>query len=182
MRQKGLVLLFAFFLAAECGTAWAQLNSNPWLNANDEEDVAKVYAKRQRRQRGNALQNYQAEESVTIDRTHAYIQDTETEPKNTSLLEKVTSSFSGQSAEEKPLIANTQENRQKLAAQKKAAAAVAQNEAKDEGSLFSLPDFGGQADKLTQSVRQPLAKAKGMFNQFKRTTAGSLRAIGKQFK
>ncbi len=180
MRQTRLILWLALFLAADCTTAWAQLNSNPWLNANDKEDVAEVYAKRARRRRGNTPQNYQTEESVTIDRTHAYIQDTEEAPQDESLLDKIKSSISSEPQEEKPLIANTQENRQKLAAQKQAAEAAQAAQKND--NMFALPDINRQTKQLKRNITRPLIKAQAMFNKFKRTTANSLRAIGKQFK
>ena len=76
MAQKILIVLTALAaLVLNIAQAnSAQLSTNPWLDANDDEAVAEVYRKEQRRQNLRSL-NYQAEGTATIDRTHAYIQD-----------------------------------------------------------------------------------------------------------
>lgn len=76
MAQKILIVLTALAaLVLNIAQAnSAQLSTNPWLEANDDEAVAEVYRKEQRRQNLRSL-NYQAEGTATIDRTHAYIQD-----------------------------------------------------------------------------------------------------------
>ena len=76
MAQKILIVLTALAaLVLNIAQAnSAQLSTNPWLEANDDEAVAEVYRKEQRRQNLRSL-NYHAEGTATIDRTHAYIQD-----------------------------------------------------------------------------------------------------------
>lgn len=180
MQLRKLVLLTSLYLAANIVPAAAQLNSNPWLQANDEKDIAAVYAKKQRRLQRGKVVSYQGDESVTIDRTHAYIQEEAADTGDESLLDKVKGTLSGKKEPEKPLIANTKENRQKLAAQKQAAAEAAKD-ASGEADL-SVLNIAEQTAQLKSAVNRPLNKAKNMFDKFKRTAAGSLRSIGKQFK
>ncbi len=185
MRLNNLVLLSIICFAVNISPVSAQLNSNPWVQANDEEAVAAVYAKKQRRIPYGKVVTYQQDNNVTIDRTHAYIQDDPAEAPAESLLDKVKNSLSGKPQEtETPLIPNTKENRQKVAAQKQAAAA-AKAEQDESDSGFSVPDtlnIAKQTAELKRTVSRPVNKAKNMFNKFKRSAAGSLRAIGKQFK
>ena len=69
MAQKILIVLTALAaLVLNIAQAnSAQLSTNPWLEANDDEAVAEVYRKEQRRQNLRSL-NYQAEGTATIDR------------------------------------------------------------------------------------------------------------------
>lgn len=158
--------------------AEAQLNSNPWLEANDEEDLEAVYNKKRRREMRGAVVNYEGESSVTIDRTHAYIQE-EDNDSDKSLLDKVKDKLSGKKEEEKPLLANTKENRQKVAIQKQL---QEQKEGESDEGALSVLDISKQTQQLQRSINKPLNKAKNMFNKFKRNTQNSLRAIGKKLR
>lgn len=104
MAQKILIVLTALAaLVLNIAQAnSAQLSTNPWLEANDDEAVAEVYRKEQRRKNLRSL-NYQAEGTATIDRTHAYIQDAgengATE-EDEGLLDKVKDAFGGDDGDE----------------------------------------------------------------------------------
>lgn len=157
--------------------AYAELSSNPWLTANESEDVQQVYNKRARRGKaGKSIEQYTAEESTVIDRTHAYIQDKDlpSEDENASFLDKMKNIVSPKPQSEGKLIANTAENRRKLAEQKRAQEEKKQE--KDDGGL--LPSFGG----LTNSFKLPNVNANKMIQKFEKASGINLKSIGKQFK
>lgn len=158
--------------------AYAQLSTNPWLQANEAEDVEKVYQKRNRRGITGGEQHYQAEAATVIDRTHAYIQDDAltAEETDTSLLGKVKNIVSGSPKKETPLIANTADNRRKLAEQKQQAAQK-QAEKKDTGIL---PSIG--LGSLTNNLKLPNINATGMIKKFEKASGINLKAIGKSLK
>ncbi len=157
--------------------AYAQLSANPWLTANDAEDVAKVYERRQRRGKTGTEQHYEADETTVIDRTHAYIQDDElpADESDDSLLGKVKNLVSGKPKKETPLIANTAENRRKLAEQKQ----QAQKQAEKEESGV-LPSFG--IGNLTNNLKLPNINATGTIKKFEKASGINLKAIGKSLK
>ena len=175
MAQKILIVLTA--LAAPVLTISqaysAQLSTNPWLEANDDEAVAEVYRKEQRRQNLRSL-NYQAEGTATIDRTHAYIQDAgengATE-EDEGLLDKVKDAFGGDDGDEsgagQALVPNTAANRRALAQQRQAA------QVQQEDSGFAVPtfDFSGQINRLQRSLQLPkLPSMTGMIQKFERAS------------
>lgn len=158
--------------------AYAQLSSNPWLTANDNEDIAQVYEKRRRRGKTGTEQHYEAEAATVIDRTHAYIQDEDmpAEESDTSLLGKMKNLVSGKPKKETPLVANTADNRRKLAAQKQQ---QAQKQTQKEDSGF-LPSFG--AGSLTNNLKLPNINAAGMIKKFEKASGINLKAIGNSLK
>lgn len=154
----------------------AQLSANPWAEANDDEAIEEVYNRRQRRGY-TAPTEYQREESVVIDRTHAYIQEDEVE-EDKSFVEKVKDAFSGKKEEEKPLITNTADNRKALAKKKaREQAQKAEENEDDSGSL--LPSFG--MGKLG-GFKMPSFNATSLIKKFERASGVDLKSIGKQFK
>lgn len=158
--------------------AYAELSTNPWQTANDEEAVQQVYQKRIRRgKQGAATEQYVAEESTVIDRTHAYIQDEDlpAEEEDTGFLGKVKNIVSPKPQNEGKLIANTAENRRKIAEQKRAQ--EAQKQEKEDNSGI-LPSLGG----LTNSFKLPNVNAVGMIQKFEKASGINLKSIGKQFK
>ena len=158
--------------------AYAQLSTNPWLTANDAEDVAQVYQKRNRRGKTGGEQQYQAEAATVIDRTHAYIQDDALPAEETdeSLLGKVKNIVSGKPKKETPLIANTADNRRKLAEQKQQQTQQ-QAEKADTGLL---PSFG--IGSLTNNLKLPNINAAGMIKKFEKASGINLEAIGSSLK
>ena len=129
----------------------AQLSANPWVEANDDEVVAEIYRKEQRRHGMDSL-NYQAEEETTIDRTYAYIQNADDDDDDAGVMEKIKNMFGGdadEGGEEKALVPNTAANRRAMARQK-------QN-TQQESSDFEVPilDFKGQTDWLQHSLTLP---------------------------
>lgn len=175
--MKKFLLTLLLVIMAE--TALAELSSNPWAVANEQEDVKKVYERRNRRGKTNqAPARYQTEQTTEIDRTHAYIQDEEElgQDEDKGFLDKVKSSFSSKPKQEKPLIMNTAENRKKLAQQKKQ-----QQEAKKEEESNSLvPSFGMEG--LTKSMKMPNVNAGGMIQKLKKASRIDFKSIAKQFK
>ncbi len=182
MAQKILIVLIALAaLVLNIAQAnSAQLSTNPWLEANDDEAVAEVYRKEQRRQNLRSL-DYQAEGTATIDRTHAYIQDTEEDDEG--LLDKVKNAFGGDDGDEsgagQALVPNTAANRRALAQQKQAA------QAQEESSALSVPtfDFSGQVNHLQRSLRLPkLPSMTGMIQKFERASGVNFKGMGKYLK
>lgn len=177
MRKK--IIFLTIFLSLSTN-AYAQLSSNPWANANNQEDVAKVYEKRQRRGKSNAAeQYYQAEESTVIDRTHAYIQneDLTDENKDTSLLGKVKGLVSSKPKKETPLIANTADNRRKLAEKKRQQ--QEQTEEKQESNSL-MPSFG--SGLLKNNFKLPSFNANGMIRKFEKASGINFKSIGRSLK
>lgn len=182
MAQKILIVLIALAaLVLNIAQAnSAQLSTNPWLEANDDEAVAEVYRKEQRRQNLRSL-DYQAEGTATIDRTHAYIQDTEEDDEG--LLDKVKDVFGGDDGDEsgagQALVPNTAANRRALAQQRQAA------QAQQEDSGFAVPtfDFSGQINRLQRSLQLPkLPSMTGMIQKFERASGVDFKKMGKYLK
>lgn len=187
MAQKILIVLTALAaLVLNIAQAnSAQLSTNPWLEANDDEAVAEVYRKEQRRQNLRSL-NYHAEGTATIDRTHAYIQDAgengATE-EDEGLLDKVKDAFGGDDGEEsgagRALVPNTAANRRALAQQRQAA------RVQQEDSGFAVPtfDFSGQINRLQRSLQLPkLPSMTGMIQKFERASGVDFKKMGKYLK
>ena len=167
MAQKILIVLTALAaLVLNIAQAnSAQLSTNPWLEANDDEAVAEVYRKEQRRQNLRSL-NYQAEGTATIDRTHAYIQD---------------AGENGATEEDEwqALVPNTAANRRALAQQRQAA------QVQQEDSGFAVPtfDFSGQINRLQRSLQLPkLPSMTGMIQKFERASGIDFKKMGKYLK
>ncbi len=177
--MRKIILLVVLVL--QCLPAYAELSTNPWLDANEEEDVQKVYERRSRRGKGDAaLEQYQAEQSTVIDRTHAYIQEDSAllqEEEESGFFGKVKSMVSSKPKQDDKLILNTAENRRKLAAQKQQAAAKKQAEEQDSGIL---PSFG--LGGLTNSFKLPNINAAGMIRKFEKASGINLKALGNQLK
>ena len=164
MAQKILIVLTALAaLVLNIAQAnSAQLSTNPWLEANDDEAVAEVYRKEQRRQNLRSL-NYQAEGTATIDRTHAYIQD-------------AGENGATEEDEGQALVPNTAANRQALAQQRQAA------QVQQEDSGFAVPtfDFSGQINRLQRSLQLPkLPSMTGMIQKFERASGVDFKKMGK---
>lgn len=167
MAQKILIVLTALAaLVLNIAQAnSAQLSTNPWLEANDDEAVAEVYRKEQRRQNLRSL-NYQAEGTATIDRTHAYIQD-------------AGENGATEEDEGQALVPNTAANRQALAQQRQAA------QVQQEDSGFAVPtfDFSGQINRLQRSLQLPkLPSMTGMIQKFERASGVDFKKMGKYLK
>ncbi|MCM1324864.1 MAG: hypothetical protein NC218_12180 [Acetobacter sp.] len=174
--MRKIILLIALVFITH--PALAQLSTNPWLTANDSKDVQKVYQKRQRRGKTGGEQHYQAEGNTVIDRTYAYIQDDAlpAEEQDASLLDKVKNLVSSSPQKETPLIANTADNRRKLAQQKQQKANA---EAKKADSPL-LPSLG--ISSLTNSFKLPNVNATGMIKKFEKASGINLKAIGNSLK
>ena len=167
MAQKILIVLTALAaLVLNIAQAnSAQLSTNPWLEANDDEAVAEVYRKEQRRQNLRSL-IYQAEGTATIDRTHAYIQD-------------AGENGATEEDEGQALVPNTAANRQALAQQRQAA------QVQQEDSGFAVPtfDFSGQINRLQRSLQLPkLPSMTGMIQKFERASGVDFKKMGKYLK
>lgn len=167
MAQKILIVLTALAaLVLNIAQAnSAQLSTNPWLEANDDEAVAEVYRKEQRRQNLRSL-NYQAEGTATIDRTHAYIQD-------------AGENGATEEDEGQALVPNTAANRLALAQQRQAA------QVQQEDSGFAVPtfDFSGQINRLQRSLQLPkLPSMTGMIQKFERASGIDFKKMGKYLK
>jgi hypothetical protein len=167
MAQKILIVLTALAaLVLNIAQAnSAQLSTNPWLEANDDEAVAEVYRKEQRRQNLRSL-NYQAEGTATIDRTHAYIQD-------------AGENGATEEDEGQALVPNTAANRRALAQQRQAA------QVQQEDSGFAVPtfDFSGQINRLQRSLQLPkLPSMTGMIQKFERASGVDFKKMGKYLK
>jgi hypothetical protein len=181
--MKGKYICFLSLLLMVQNAA-AQLSTNPWVTANDEEEVAKVYEKRNRRGYGSQ-ENYTTEAATTVDRTHAYIQTEEED--NRSTLQKMKDALSGKNEPktEEPLMANTAKNR-KIAAQKKAQKeqAKAEAEAAEESKSSLLPNFG-ISDKVKSwknKFHLPKMNTTGAIQKFERSTGVDFKAMAKKFK
>ena len=167
MAQKILIVLTALAaLVLNIAQAnSAQLSTNPWLEANDDEAVAEVYRKEQRRQNLRSL-NYQAEGTATIDRTHAYIQD-------------AGENGATEEDEGQALVPNTAANRRALAQQRQA------GQVQQEDSGFGVPtfDFSGQINRLQRSLQLPkLPSMTGMIQKFERASGIDFKKMGKYLK
>lgn len=146
-----------------------ELSTNPWLEANDEEAVEAVYQKEQKRARRSSLQ-YQPEQSVTIDRTHAYIQAEESD-EDEGFFDSVKNLMSDDDDKEQALIPNTQANRQAIAQKKQQQ--IQQQQQADSSFMF---DFGG----LQNSLKLPqLPDATGLIQKFERATGVNFKSMGK---
>ena len=165
-------LLFYTVMIVFCSAdSFAQLSSNPWAVENDEEAIEEVYNKRQRRGGYKAPTSYQHEENVVIDRTHAYIQEDEMEEDKT-FVEKVKDAFSGKKEEDKPLIANTADNRKAVA--KKRAQKRAEEENEKSGGMLSSFGLGG--------MKMPSLNNSSLIQKFEKASGVNFKSIGKQFK
>lgn len=170
-------IILSAILISRALPAYAELSTNPWQTANDEESIQQVYEKRTRRGKQNAATaQYETQESTVIDRTHAYIQDDDmpSEDENASFLDKMKNIVSPKPQSEGKLIANTADNRRKLAEQKQQQAAQKQEQANDS----IIPSLGG----LTNSFKLPNVNAKGMIQKFEKASGINLKSIGKQFR
>lgn len=176
--MKKTALLLSFFLLFRSVEANAQLSTNPWLQANDEEEVAKIYQKRQKRYKGS-IASYTPEESTVVDRTSAYI-EVEQEKQDDSLIGKITGAVSPK--KETKLIANTSSNRKALAAARQAEAAAHQSQ--EENSSFGLPSLGisNSLSGLKKNLKLPNFNATGLIQKFERASGINLKSIGKSFK
>lgn len=179
MRQKFLVLFLCLLaLAAE-----AQLSANPWLEANDDEDIQQVYKKEQRRRKLNAVK-YQAEEAVTIDRTSAYIQPEEMQEEK-GVLDKVKDIVSGNKEETQAPLPATSYNKQAIEqkkAQQRAKKQAKQNETND--SSF-LPSFGidKQMRQLKNKFKLPkMPNANGVIQQIEKASGINFKSLGKSLR
>lgn len=142
-----------------------ELSTNPWLEANDEEAVEAVYQKEQKRARRSSLQ-YQPEQSVTIDRTHAYIQAEESD-EDEGFFDSVKNLISDDDDKEQALIPNTQANRRALAQKKQ------QQQQEDSSSMFDL-------EGLQNSLNVPqLPNATGLIQKLERATGVNFKNMGK---
>lgn len=175
------IILAASLVILQAFPAYAELSSNPWLTANDEQDIKKVYEKRTRRGRINTpIEQYQTEEETIIDRTHAYIQEDDEllrKEEDTSFLDKVKNALTPSPKSETRLIANTKDNRRKLAEQKQQQAAAQQAEQQEKSLLPSI-DLGS----LTNNFKLPNLNTTGMIKKFEKASGINLKSIGKQFK
>ena len=167
MAQKILIVLTALAaLVLNIAQAnSAQLSTNPWLEANDDEAVAEVYRKEQRRQNQRSLNN-QAERPATSDRPHPNIQD-------------AGENGATEEDEGQALVPNTAANRQALAQQRQAA------QVQQEDSGFAVPtfDFSGQINRLQRSLQLPkLPSMTGMIQKFERASGVDFKKMGKYLK
>lgn len=169
--------LFCFVVALLCSNlGYAQLSANPWAVENDDEAIEEVYNKRQRRGY-SAPTEYQREENVVIDRTHAYIQDEDID-EDKSFVDKMKDAFSGKK-EEKPLIANTSDNRKAVAKKKAIERAQREQEEKNESSGGMFSSFGM---KGIGGFKMPSLDTAGMIKKFEKASGVNLKSIGRKFK
>jgi hypothetical protein len=174
-KNKYSLFLCVATIALYSSSCLAQLSSNPWATENDEEAIEEVYNRRQRRGGYKAPTNYQHEENVVIDRTHAYIQEEDLE-EDKGFVEKFKDAFSGKKAEEKPLIANTADNRKAVVKKKAQERAQKQAEEESEKSGGFLTSFG------LGGMKMPSLDATSLIKKFERASGVNLKSIGKQFK
>lgn len=180
--RKVILFLILVLSATEVS---AQLSTNPWVNGNSEETVAKIYQKQRRRGIQSREQNYSVDDMVTIDRSHAYIQLDNEEGKDESLMDKVKNVFNGGDKEEAVrLIPNTKDNRKavaKLRTDRQAAAEVSHSES---SKVFSLPNFGigNKVQKLKNNFRLPSFNTTAAIKKFEKASGVNFKAIAKQFK
>ena len=174
MVQKVLIILTALVaLIINMAQAKAQLSTNPWLEANDEEAIAEVYEKQNRRDRQQNLR-YTPGDTVTIDRTGAYIQPEENK-EDGGFFAKLGTMFD--SKEETTLLPNTAANRRALAAARRPAPA------QQDDSWTSAFDVGGQLGKLQKNFSLPnLPNMDGMIRKFERASGVNLKSIGNYLK
>ena len=175
MQKKALTALF--FIVLGTNAAFAQLSTNPWVTANDAEEVEKIYQKN-RLKNNNSISNYTPEATTVVDRSSAYIEIEEEETsEDESLFGKITSPFA---KKEKKLISNTSSNRKALAQQRaKASAQQPIAETSDDSDFdFSLPGFSNPLKNLSL----PKINATSLIQKFERASGINLKAIGKQFK
>lgn len=179
MRQKFLVLFLCMLtLAAE-----AQLSVNPWLEANDEEDVKQVYQKEQRRQKLSSVK-YQAEETVTIDRTSAYIQPEEMQGEK-GVLDKVKDIISGEKEEAQAPMPATSYNKQTVEqtkAQKRAKKEAKQNKTDDSSFLTSF-GIDKQVRQLRNKFKLPkMPDANGVIRQIEKASGINFKSLGNSLR
>lgn len=170
---KRLCLISAV-LCLLTGTALADLSPNPWLEANDEEDLKEVYAKS--RKRNHNMTGYSAEGETVIDRSHAYVelpQDEKAET-DTGFLGKLSNSL--KKKEEAPLITRT------TAKRRAAAAKAAENNTESENSsgdnILSGLNFG----KRGKGLKLPGLNANGLIQKFERASGINLKSLGQELK
>ena len=175
MVQKVLIILTALVaLIINMAQAKAQLSTNPWLEANDEEAIAEVYEKQNRRSRQQNLR-YTPGGTVTIDRTSAYIQPGENK-EDEGFWDKLGNMFDSKE-EETALVPNTAANRRALAAARRPAPA------QQDDSWTSAYDVGGQLGKLQKNFSLPnLPNMDGMIRKFERASGVNLKSIGNYLK
>ena len=173
MVQNVLIILTALLaLIINMAQAKAELSTNPWVEANDEEAVAEIYEKQNRRHNVQSL-HYQAGETVTIDRTQAYIQP-ETEEEE-GFFDKVGDLFSSEDATESEpaLIPNTAANRRALARQQEL-------QSQESESYVPAFDIGGQIERLQKSLRLPdLPNMNSAIRRFENASGINLKSIGR---
>lgn len=172
MSQKAVTVFFIVMLSA--AYAQAQLSTNPWVIANDEEEIEKIYQKN-RRKNNNALSAYSPEATTVVDRSAAYIEVEEDEKEDQGFLDKVTSPFT---KKETKLISNTSSNRKALARQKAKENQAAVIPEEDSDSGFSLPSFSNPLKGLSL----PSVNSTSLIQKFERASGINLKAIGKSFK
>ncbi len=172
MVQKVLIILTALIaLIINMAQAKAQLSTNPWVEANDEEAVAAIYEKQSHRQNLQSL-NYQGGDSITIDRTQAYIQPEEEEK---GFFDKVGNLFSSDNDEEtQALIPNTATNRQAL---------EHQQELQRQESYVSAFDIGGQIERLQRNLHLPdLPNMNKVIRQLENVSGINLKSLGRYMR
>lgn len=154
--------------------AFAELSPNPWLEANDEEDLKEVYAKNKKRNNHN-MAGYAAEDETLIDRSHAYVELPQDEKEeDNSFLGKVSNSF--KKKEDAPLITRTTAKRRAAAA--KTAKARASNSTSDSNNNSSDLSLG----KFKKSLKLPNLNADNLIQKFERASGIDIKSIGKSLK
>lgn len=169
---KRLCLISAVFCLF-AGTALADLSPNPWLEANDEEDLKEVYAKN-RKHHNNSMAGYTSEEETLIDRSHAYVelpQDDEKKEEDSGFLGKFSDTF--KKKEEAPLITRTTAKRRAAAA--RVAEAQSTSNGSDDDNLTSKLSFG-------KGFKLPNLNANGLIQKFERASGINLKSMGKSLK
>jgi hypothetical protein len=172
MLKRLCLILSVFCLFA--GTALADLSPNPWLEANDEEDLKEVYAKN-RKHNNNNMAGYTSEGETLIDRSHAYVElPQDDEKEDTGFLGKFSDSF--KKKEEAPLI--TRATAKRRAAKAKAVEAQSAGNGSDSSDMMS--GFG--LDKLKKGIKLPSLNANGLIQKFERASGIDLKSMGKSLK
>ena len=165
--------LISAVLCLTVTTAVAELSNNPWLEANDEEDLKEVYAKSQKRNNNN-MAGYTSEGDTVIDRSHAYIElpdDNTKEEADDSFLGKISGSF--KKKEEAPLVTRT-------TAKRRAAAAKAAESRASDNNDSEMSGFG--LGKMGKGLKLPKINANGLIQKFERASGINLKSIGKQLR
>ena len=170
---KRLCLISALFCLG-ASAAFADLSPNPWLEANDEEDLKEVYAKN-RKHHNNNMAGYTSEGETLIDRSHAYVElPQDDEKENSGFLGKLSGSF--KKKEEAPLVTRATAKRRAAAA--KAAEARPVSTESDGGNLTSGFGLG----KIGKSFKLPHFSADGLIQKFERASGVDLKSLGKSFR